>query len=96
MIKVFGELRFDSSFMERFELLEQRLINVENLIKSKIPAVKDDREPIPQKTAMGLLGTSFQTFKKLIFEFRVRPIIRGGRIFYHHSDILRIQNGLKR
>lgn len=58
--------------------------------------VQDDREPIPQKAAIGMLHTTFPTFKKLISEFRVKPIKRGNRLFYHYSEILRIQNGLKR
>lgn len=96
MTKISGEFHFDYNFIELFESLEKRLISIENLIKSKIPVVHDDQEPIPQKAAMILLHTTFPTFKKLISEFRVKPIKRGNRLFYHYDEILRIQNGLKR
>lgn len=96
MAKIFGELHFNFDFIERFESLEKKLMNIENLIKSKIPVVQDGKEPIPQKAAILLLRTTFPTFKKLISEFRVKPIKRGNRLFYHSNEILRIQNGLKR
>lgn len=48
---------------------------------------------VAQFTLIALLRTTFPTFKKWIVENKIKPIRRGGRVFYRGEDARILMNG---
>ena len=89
MTKVSATIDFSELF-QKLDLIEQRMSKIEEVLIYRKAKEEAARKPIPQKAAMQELGVCFQTLKNLCLRFRVKPVVRCGRIFYRPEDINRI------
>ena len=96
--KLIAKIEIDNPNKDLFEkiiAIESKLDKIEIILTSKLPKNQILDEPIAQIDAMLMLRTTFPTFKKRIAEYKIKPIIRGGRVFYKGEDINRILKGQK-
>jgi hypothetical protein len=96
--KITGKIEIDNpnqDQLERLNAIETKLDRIEQILTTKLSKSLPLDEPIAQIDAMLMLRTTFPTFKKRIAEYKIRPIIRGSRVFYEAADINRILKGRK-
>lgn len=80
---------------EKLDQLQHAVNRLEVLLTSRTNKEADSQKPVPLKTAIAELGTTFPTFKKYCTEFNVRVIRRGNRVFVKATDLKRISDGKK-